>query len=68
MPILSSRLSLRSAAASSVQPQIAGRVHKWLELRRSRSALARLDTRMLKDIGVSELDAQTECDRPFWQE
>ena len=68
MSSLSFRLPLRSAAAIPARPQVIGRVMKWVDLRRSRSALAQLDTRLLKDIGISEQDAQTEYGRPFWQE
>ena len=34
---------------------------------RSRAALARLDGYMLKDIGVSFVDAEHEANKPFWR-
>lgn len=34
---------------------------------RERSALARLDKRLLKDIGVSRFDAMREANKPFWR-
>lgn len=33
---------------------------------KERRKLARLDERMLKDIGISRLDALREANRPFW--
>ncbi|MDZ4736443.1 MAG: DUF1127 domain-containing protein [Rhodospirillaceae bacterium] len=38
-----------------------------LERRRQRRALARLDRRLLDDIGLSADDVRAECDRPFWR-
>ncbi len=35
---------------------------------RSRQQLARLDDRMLRDIGISRFDAQAEVAKPFWKE
>lgn len=34
---------------------------------RGRALLARLDERMLRDIGVRREDAQREADKPFWR-
>ncbi len=42
---------------------------KWkfiLEIQRQRRELLRLDDRMLKDIGISRIDAEREAKRPFW--
>lgn len=36
------------------------------ERQRSRRELRLLSTRMLKDIGVSRMDAEREARRPFW--
>lgn len=42
----------------------------WLKgraaLQRSRRALAVLDDRMLRDIGLSRVDAKREAEKPFW--
>lgn len=41
-------------------------VENWLSISRQRRALARLDDRMLRDIGVSRASANRESNRPFW--
>ena len=41
---------------------------RWHELGRQRRALMRLDDAMLKDIGISRVDALREAERPFWDE
>ena len=38
----------------------------WGERLKQRTALAEMDDRMLKDIGVSRADALVEMDKPFW--
>lgn len=43
-------------------------VERWWTLARQRRALARLDRRMLKDIGLSRADALAESVRPFWDD
>ena len=47
---------------------LAGRLWRWYDLFRQRRALARLDERMLRDIGITRLDARREALRPFWDE
>ncbi len=41
---------------------------RWQELARQRRALATMDDHMLKDIGLSRVDAQREAGRSFWDE
>jgi uncharacterized protein YjiS (DUF1127 family) len=38
------------------------------ERRRQRRALMMLDDRLLKDVGISRLDAEREATKPFWRE
>ena len=38
----------------------------WSERLKQRAALAEMDERMLKDIGLSRAHAQVEADKPFW--
>lgn len=39
----------------------------WIERRRQRLALARLDDRLLRDIGIERADANREIAKPFWR-
>lgn len=39
----------------------------WQERQSQRRSLMALDDRMLKDLGISRIDAQREFDKPFWQ-
>jgi uncharacterized protein YjiS (DUF1127 family) len=38
----------------------------WFERSRQRRALATLDDQLLRDIGLTRPQAQTEAARPFW--
>lgn len=38
-----------------------------LTRRRDRMRLAKLDTHLLRDIGVTARDAEAECAKPFWK-
>jgi uncharacterized protein YjiS (DUF1127 family) len=42
-------------------------VASWRARARQRSALAQLDDHLLRDIGVTRLQARQEASRPFWQ-
>ena len=39
----------------------------WYDRETSRRQLLRLDTRALRDIGITAAQARTEGERPFWQ-
>jgi uncharacterized protein YjiS (DUF1127 family) len=39
----------------------------WQDRRRQRSILARLDDRMLRDIGLTYADVEGEIAKPFWR-
>ena len=41
-------------------------IETWLERRRQRLALLELGDHMLKDIGLTRLDAYREGHKPFW--
>ena len=43
------------------------RFAEWQERHEQRAHLAGMDERMLKDIGVSHVDAARESGKPFWQ-
>lgn len=40
----------------------------WVDRHRARRALAALDARMLRDIGVSPAEQRRQCAKPFWRE
>ncbi|HAO31621.1 MAG TPA: DUF1127 domain-containing protein [Candidatus Competibacter sp.] len=59
-----------SNRAVSVSAHVRGawvRVCGWYETRRQRRALLALDDAMLKDIGISRIDALQEGHKPFWR-
>jgi uncharacterized protein YjiS (DUF1127 family) len=39
----------------------------WLERSRQRRHLAELNDYMLRDIGLTRVDAWTEAEKPFWR-
>lgn len=39
---------------------------KWQEVSRQRRELSKLSDDLLKDIGLSKVDAEREVNRPFW--
>ena len=43
------------------------RFAEWQERAEQRAHLAGMDERMLKDIGVSQVDAVHEATKPFWK-
>lgn len=47
--------------------RILDRVAVWQERTAARRQLARLDDRMLRDIGIDRATADTEAAKPFWQ-
>lgn len=42
-------------------------IGSWIERARQRHALATLDERDLRDIGITRIDAKREADKPFWR-
>ena len=43
-------------------------VRLWRQRARDRALLARFDSRMLRDIGITPADVMREINRPFWRE
>jgi uncharacterized protein YjiS (DUF1127 family) len=60
-------INATSARGGRLSLDLLGTVLSWLERRRQRLALARLDDRMLKDIGLSRAEVEVELSKPFWQ-
>jgi uncharacterized protein YjiS (DUF1127 family) len=46
---------------------LVNRLAEWHERSEQRFHLAGMDDRMLKDIGVSSVDAVRESSKPFWK-
>ncbi|HXP05051.1 MAG TPA: DUF1127 domain-containing protein [Stellaceae bacterium] len=42
-------------------------IRRWHERARQRRQLARLDARMLRDLGITAAEAERECNKPFWR-
>jgi len=49
-------------------PPISALFATWADRARMRQHLARMDDRLLRDIGLSRLDAKREINKPFWSE
>ncbi|HXH02428.1 MAG TPA: DUF1127 domain-containing protein [Candidatus Competibacteraceae bacterium] len=67
--------SLSSRSAAAVQPRPTGwlrtilaRIVRWHELARQRRALVRASDALLRDIGISRMEADYEASRPFWDD
>jgi uncharacterized protein YjiS (DUF1127 family) len=43
-------------------------LREWRRRKTGRLELARLDERMLRDIGLTRVDADYEINKPFWRE
>ena len=39
----------------------------WADRARQRRILATFDDRLLSDIGVTRVEAERECEKPFWR-
>ncbi|MBV8492392.1 MAG: DUF1127 domain-containing protein [Alphaproteobacteria bacterium] len=64
------RRARRRALRDRVRPvvgQAAALLREWRRRARSRAELARLDDRMLRDIGVTPGEAWQEINKPFWR-
>ena len=42
-------------------------IQSWIERTRQRRALGGLDEAMLRDIGITRVEASRECEKPFWR-
>lgn len=62
MPSLASTLTLPAFRSLSVTLPIG----QWIRVARERRALARLDERVMRDIGIDPDAAAVEAARPFW--
>lgn len=65
-------MSVRSQTSriylSQSRPSLVAMIGQVIATRRERAALAKLDARLLDDIGVSPRDAWSEARRPLWEQ
>jgi uncharacterized protein YjiS (DUF1127 family) len=61
------RPSWRSSALTRLGCSAVRLVWFWMERSRQRRALAELDDRLLRDVGLTRDDARRECANPFWK-
>jgi uncharacterized protein YjiS (DUF1127 family) len=54
-------------AAARRRPFVRYTLQQWGRRRRERAELARLDDRMLRDIGITRGDVWQEINKPFWR-
>ncbi len=70
---MSSRFLTASFMIAAGQPFLPARRSIWCNVQqawrrhRSRVALAQLDARLLRDIGVTFAEAENEANKPFWR-
>lgn len=58
---------LATAQPKSSAPSFLANLERWRQRIKGRRDLARLDTKMLKDIGLTEADRYNEINKPFWR-
>ena len=54
-------------ARRSISGRLVATLREWRRRARDRGQLARLDDRMLRDIGLTRADAEFLCNKPFWR-
>jgi uncharacterized protein YjiS (DUF1127 family) len=55
-------------ASGGAENPIMASFREWSRRGRERAQLARLDDRMLQDIGLTRADAEFLINKPFWKE
>lgn len=63
---VTARLAI-GARAHTILASIADAFSAWQERASQRRTLARLDDRLLRDMGLSRADVEHEVSKPFWQ-
>jgi uncharacterized protein YjiS (DUF1127 family) len=55
-------------ALAGITGRVLATFRKWRRRAHDRAQLAQLDHRMLRDIGLTEADAEILSSKPFWRE
>ena len=59
--------TLTTVSSNATVPlRLLRQIGHWAALARSRQALARLDAHLLRDIGLTRHEAETEANRALW--
>lgn len=66
-PLLAPWLSRGFLSLRAAVQQAADAIATWRERARMRHQLLLLDDRLLRDIGISRLQARSEAEKPFWR-
>jgi uncharacterized protein YjiS (DUF1127 family) len=66
-PTLRGRIGSRRTRLTTLCARVAATLALWRGRGRQRDLLAQLDSRMLRDIGITRDDARRECAKPFWR-
>lgn len=61
------RAAVLAEIVGSLVQMATTRFFEWRERARSRRALAAMDERMRRDIGISRFDVLRETSKPFWR-
>ena len=66
MTIKTTTLPVRFPLSRHTRPALLGVVLKAYSIWRERQQLSALDEHMLKDVGLTRFDVETETKRPIW--
>ena len=58
----------RAVSQNSWAQRMAGQIARWYQLSRQRAHLRRISDAVLKDLGLSRADIETESHRAFWDD
>ena len=58
----------RAVSQNSWAQRMAGQITRWYQLSRQRAHLRRISDAVLKDLGLSRADIETESHRAFWDD
>ena len=66
--LAAARLRRQAGRGENLVARIVRTLETWRRRARSRTELAHLGERELRDIGLTPADAAWECQKPFWRD
>ena len=66
--LAAARLRRQAGRGENLAARIVRTLETWRRRARSRTELAHLGERELRDIGLTPADAAWECQKPFWRD